>query len=67
MRYDMKSYNLEIDDSEVTYPAHMADSVLGFKKQLIDETMNPSLVKKLDQNTAPHRPRISTILVCVWN
>ena len=50
MHYDMKSYKMEIDDSEVTYPAHLADSVRWFKKQMVSEVRKPSLVKKLDQN-----------------
>ena len=50
MHYDMKSYKMEIDDSEVTYPAHLADSVRGIKEKLAGEEMKPRLVKKLDQN-----------------
>ncbi len=50
MHYDMKSYKMEIDDSEVTYPAHLADSVRRFKEELASEMRKPSLVKKLDQN-----------------
>ena len=50
MHYDMKSYKLEIDDSEVSYPAHLADSVRHFKEQLASEAMKPEPVKKLDQN-----------------
>ena len=50
MHYDMKSYKMEIDDSEVTYPSHLADSVGGFKKELAGEAMKPRLVKKLFQN-----------------
>ena len=34
MHYDMTSYKMEVDDSEVTYPAHLADSVHWFKEQL---------------------------------
>ena len=50
MYYDMKSYKMEIDDSEVTYPSNMADNVRWFKEQLAGEGMAPPLVKKLDQN-----------------
>ena len=50
MHYDMKSYKMEIDDSEVTYPAHLADSVRWFKEELAGEMRKPRLVKKLDQN-----------------
>ena len=50
MQYDMKGYELEIDDSEITYPAHMADNVRRFKEELAGEAMKPELVKKLDQN-----------------
>jgi hypothetical protein len=50
MYYDLKSYKMEIDDSEVTYPSHLADSVHWFKEQLASEMRKPSLVKKLDQN-----------------
>ena len=50
MHYDMKSYKIEIDDSEVTYPAHLADSVRRFKEELAGEVLKPRLVKKLDQN-----------------
>ncbi|MBP5338812.1 MAG: hypothetical protein J6Z14_05840 [Prevotella sp.] len=51
MHYDMKSYKLEIDDSEVTYPADMAANVQWFKEGLASEEMKPILVKKLDQNS----------------
>ena len=50
MHYDMKSYKLEIDDSEVTYPAHLADSVRMFKKEMASEKRKPQMVKQLDQN-----------------
>ncbi|MBR3480271.1 MAG: hypothetical protein IKH32_06185 [Prevotella sp.] len=50
MHYDMTSYKMEVDDSEVTYPPHLADSVHWFKEQLAGEVMKPRLVKKLDQN-----------------
>ena len=50
MHYDMKSYKMEIDDSEVTYPSDMADNVRWFKNELAGETKKPSLVKKLDKN-----------------
>ena len=41
---------MEIDDSEVTYPAHLADSVRRYKEELASEARKPRLVKKLDQN-----------------
>ena len=50
MYYDMKSYKMDIDDSEVTYPAYLADSVRAFKEHMASETRKPRLVKKLDQN-----------------
>ena len=50
MHYDMKSYKLEIDDSEVTYPAYLADSVRWFKAEMAGEARKPRLVKELDQN-----------------
>jgi hypothetical protein len=50
MHYDVKSYRMEIDDSEVTCPSHLADSVRRFKEELAGEGMKPTLVKKLDQN-----------------
>ena len=50
MYYDMKSYKMEVDDSEVTYPPHLADSVRGVKEALVGERMKPRLVKQLDQN-----------------
>ena len=50
MHYDMKSYKMEVDDSEVTYPAHLADSVRRFKEDLAGEVMKPRMVKKLEQN-----------------
>ena len=46
----MKSYKMEVDDSEVTYPAHLADSVRRFKEDLAGEVMKPRMVKKLEQN-----------------
>ncbi len=50
MHYDMKNFKMEIDDSEVTYPAHLADSVRRFKEELGSKMWRPRLVKKLDQN-----------------
>ena len=50
MHYDMTSYKMEIDDSEVTYPSHLADSVRRFKEEMAGEEMKPRLVKQLDQN-----------------
>ena len=50
MRYDMKSYKMEIDDSAISYPPHLADNVRGVKEELASEKMKPRLVKKLDQN-----------------
>ena len=50
MYYDMKSYKMEIDDSEVTYPAYLADSVRRYREELASEVRKPRLVKKLDQN-----------------
>ena len=50
MYYDMKSYKMDIDDSEVTYPAYLADSVRAFKEHMASEMRKPRLVKKLDQN-----------------
>lgn len=50
MHYDMNTYKMEIDDSEVTYPSHLADSVRWFKEELAGEAGKPSLVKKLVQN-----------------
>lgn len=50
MHYNLKSYKLEIDDSEVSYPSHLADSVRWFKDVLAGEMLKPSLVKRLDQN-----------------
>ena len=50
MHYDMKSYKLDVDDSEITYPAHFADSVRAVKALLEGEMMKPRLVKRLDQN-----------------
>lgn len=50
MHYDMKSYKMEVDDSKVTYPPHLADSVRGFKEILASEAAKPPLVKKLDKN-----------------
>lgn len=50
MHYDMKSYKLDVDDSEISYPAHFADSVRVVKAFLEGEMMKPRLVKQLDQN-----------------
>ena len=50
MHYDMTSYKMEIDDSEVTYPSHLADSVRRFKEEMAGEEMKPRLEKQLDQN-----------------
>ena len=50
MHYDMKSYKLDVDDSEISYPAHFADSVRAVKALLEGEMLKPRLVKKLDQN-----------------
>ena len=60
MYYDMKSYKMEIDDSKISYPPHLAESVRELKDELAGEEMKPGLVKKLDQNnrtarsTPPH-------------
>ena len=50
MYYNMKSYKMEVDDSKVTYPSHLADSVRGFKELLASEAAKPPLVMKLDKN-----------------
>ena len=50
MHYDMKSYKLDVDDSEISYPAHFADSVRAVKALLEGEMFKPRLVKQLDQN-----------------
>ncbi len=50
MHYDMKSYKMEIDDSEVTYPAYLADCVRRYREELASEVRKPRLVKKLDQS-----------------
>ena len=50
MHYDMKSYKMEVDDSEVTYPAHLADSVRRFKEEMASEMRKPRLVKQLDRS-----------------
>lgn len=50
MHYDMKSYKLEIDDSEVTYSADMEANVQSFREYLATEEMKPILVRKLAQN-----------------
>ena len=59
MHYDMKSYKIEIDDSEVTYPSHLADSVRRFKEKMAGEKMKPRLVKQLDQN--PRRAQATNL------
>ena len=50
MHYDMNSYKLDVDDSEISYPAHFADSVRAVKALLEGEMFKPRLVKQLDQN-----------------
>ena len=55
MYYDMKSYKMEIDDSKISYPPHLAESVRELKDELAGEEMKPGLVKKLDQNNRTAR------------
>lgn len=50
MHYDMKSYKMEIDDSEISYPPSLADNVRGLKAELASEAMKPEIAKKLEQD-----------------
>lgn len=59
MHYDMKSYKMEIDDSEISYPPSLADKVRGLKAELASEAMKPGIVKKLEQdNRTAHATNI---------
>ena len=46
---------MEIDDSKISYPPHLAESVRELKDELAGEEMKPGLVKKLDQNNRTAR------------
>ena len=50
MHYDMNSFKMEIDDSEITYAAHLADSVRVIKEGLEHGGAMPSLLRELIQN-----------------
>ena len=50
MHYDMKSYKLKIDDSEISYPSHLADSISMMKRDLASEMFKPGFVRRLEWN-----------------
>lgn len=50
MRYDMKSYKMEVDDSKITYPSHLSEDIRALKEELASEAMKPMMVKRLEQN-----------------
>lgn len=50
MYYDVKSYQVEIDDKNISYPPHLEDKIREVKAELASEAMKPKLVKRLEQN-----------------
>lgn len=49
-KYNLKSYKLKVDDSKISYPGHLEDSVRRLKAEMFSESMKPVLVKMLERN-----------------